>query len=302
MYTQTSITLDYEVNFKRKLGSGMHGVVFECLNKISKKKYAVKLIPDTEYNRREVEMQQLFSASSNIVKIVDVYENWFKMGKTKPKKKCLFIVMELMEYGDLYSLIENFGYFSETQGASIFKQIANGIQEMHKDGIVHGDIKPENILVHKEQKRPSLPDTLTQYKFKISDFGTAFEERKGAPKVSFTPFYVAPEVLLQDSNWNTTPNNTQEHTQTSKSDVWSLGTLLFLLLTGAVPFALNPATSDMTQDIFNATTEGKYHREDYYWKDLSPEAKDLFEKIFKVNPEERLTLDQVLVHPWLLKH
>ena len=292
MYKQTSITLDYQVDFKKKLGSGLHGVVFECTNKVSMKRFAVKLVTDNKNNRREVELQSKSQNSPNVVKIIDVYENTFRLGKSKPRTKCLFIVMELMK-ADLYSLIEECGTFTEEQAANIFKQIACGLFELHENGIVHGDIKPENILVHKDSKQSNS--------YRLADFGSSFVEREGATELSFTPFYVAPEVLLRDTKWNPTHSPSQEKTQSSKSDVWSLGSLLYLLLTGSVPFATNPVTSEMTQDIFQSTTHGLYNKNGENWKQISTEAKDLFEKIFVVIPEDRLSLDEVLVHPWVLK-
>ena len=292
MYKQSSITLEYEVDFKKKIGSGLHGVVFECTNKLSGKRFAVKLVADSKNNRQEVELQSKFQSSPNVVKIIDVFENTFRMGRSKPRTKCLFIVMELME-SDLYSLIEEVGSFSEMQAANIFKQVACGLFEVHKDGVVHGDIKPENILVHKDSK--------VSNSFRLSDFGSAFIEREGAGELSFTPFYVAPEVLLRDTNWNPTQSPSQENTQSTKSDVWSLGSLLYLLLTGSVPFAVDPLTSEMTEEIFNSTTKGLYNKTGQEWEQISSEAKDLFQKIFEVCPEERLSLDEVLVHPWVLK-
>ena len=292
MYKQSSITLEYDVDFKKKIGSGLHGVVFECTNKLSGKRFAVKLVADSKNNRQEVELQSKFQSSPNVVKIIDVFENTFRMGRSKPRTKCLFIVMELME-SDLYSLIEEVGSFSEMQAANIFKQVACGLFEVHKDGVVHGDIKPENILVHKESK--------VSNSFRLSDFGSAFIEREGAGELSFTPFYVAPEVLLRDTNWNPTQSPSQENTQSTKSDVWSLGSLLYLLLTGSVPFAVDPLTSEMTEEIFNSTTKGLYNKTGQDWEQISSEAKDLFQKIFEVCPEERLSLDEVLVHPWVLK-
>ena len=292
MYKHTSITLDYEVEFKRKLGSGQHGVVFKCTNKVSRKEFAVKLVPDNKNNRREVELQSKFQSSPNVTKIVDVYENMFRIRKSNPHTKCLFIVMELME-SDLYSLVEECGVFSEKQAAGIFKQIACGLFDLHREGIVHGDIKPENILVHKDIKQSNS--------FQLADFGSAFVEREGSTQLSFTPFYVAPEVLLSDTKWNPTHSPSQDNTQTSKSDVWSLGSLLYLLLTGTVPFATDPITSDMTEDIFDSTTKGLYCKTGEDWQQISSEAKDLFEKIFEVSPTERLSLDEVLVHPWVLK-
>ncbi|KAI6656467.1 MAP kinase-activated protein kinase 5 isoform X2 [Oopsacas minuta] len=300
MYKKTSITLDYQVDFRNKLGSGLHGVVFECKNKISKKKYAVKLVYDTENNRQEVELQSKFQSSDNVVRIVDVYENTFRMGKSNPLAKCLFIVMDLMKSGDLYSLIENYCVFTESQAAHIFKQIACGLFDLHKDGIVHGDIKPENILLNTQDSQ-SESNTLTQYQYKLADFGSSFVEREGSSELSFTPFYAPPEVLLKDTTWNKTPSPNQKTTQSSKSDVWSLGSVLYLLLTGSVPFVTDPTSSDMTYEIFNSTTKGDYCREGENWQQLSPKAKDLFHRIFKVDPAERLSLDEVLVHPWVLQ-
>lgn len=137
----------------------------------------------------------------HIVKIYEYFETDYH----------IFIVMELLENGDLFERIQKEDYFSEMAAKKIIKTLLEAVNYLHKKNIVHRDLKPENILFTKN-------DVL-----KIADFGTSkFKKKKKMRNTHGTPYYIAPEVI--NGNYN------------EKCDIWSIGVILYILLSGYPPF------------------------------------------------------------------
>ena len=121
---------------------------------------------------------------------------------------------ELCSGGDLYDEISK-GAITEKGAAHIMREILLAINHCHSENICHRDLKPENILLEKGSNR-----------IKVIDFGTAeaFDPAKGMEGLIGTAYYIAPEVLADDSTYDL------------KCDIWSLGVIMFMLLTGTAPF------------------------------------------------------------------
>lgn len=117
--------------------------------------------------------------------------------------------------GELFDKISEEQYFSESDAANIIQQVLSSLNYCHKKNIIHRDMKPENLLLDKDEKNP---------KIKIIDFGTAttFERGKWLTQKFGTPYYIAPEVLKKKYN--------------EKCDIWSCGVILYILLCGYPPF------------------------------------------------------------------
>ena len=148
----------------------------------------------------------------------------------------------------------------------------SSIEYCHNQGICHRDLKPENILYLKEGDEKDNP-------LKIIDFGLSkhFRMNKLSSRVG-SVYYISPEVL--------------EQSYTEKCDVWSGGVLLFLLLSGKLPFV---GRND--NDIFAKIKSLNYNMNDNIWKNISDEAKDLIKHML-VPEKERFTAKEVLSHPW----
>lgn len=146
----------------------------------------------------------------------------------------------------------------------------------HALGIVHRDIKPENLLFNRRDFNRAV--------IKVSDFGLArfVDEEKLATTTCGTPGYVAPEVLEQR------PYN-------QSCDFWSVGVVLFILLSGGPPF-YNPDQFEMFEKIKRA----EYSFEALSWQGVSAEAKDLITKLLVADPAQRLNGEQIMAHPWIL--
>lgn len=166
--------------------------------------------------------------------------------------------------------------FSEAEARDVIAPIFDALIYCHTLGIAHRDIKPENLLFNKRDFNRAV--------IKVSDFGLArfVDEEKLATTTCGTPGYVAPEVLEQR------PYN-------QSCDFWSVGVVLFILLSGGPPF-YNPDQFEM----FEKIKQAEYSFEALSWQGVSAEAKDLITKLLVADPAQRLTGEQIMAHPWIL--
>ncbi|XP_049847207.1 MAP kinase-activated protein kinase 2-like isoform X2 [Schistocerca gregaria] len=138
------ITDDYEIS-NTVLGLGINGKVVQCYNKRTREKYALKVLHDNTKARREVDLHWRASNCRHIVHIIDVYENSYS------GNKCLLVVMECMEGGELFQRIQDRqdGAFTEREAAEIMREICLAVKHLHDMNIAHRDLKPENLLYTK---------------------------------------------------------------------------------------------------------------------------------------------------------
>lgn len=141
----------------------------------------------------------------------------------------------------------------------------------HDINVVHRDIKPENVLIDKE-----LNNTL-----KIIDFGTSIQikENEFLTNTHGTSYYIAPEVLNKRYN--------------KKCDVWSVGVIMYILLSGKPPF---DGANDT--EITDNVKIGTFHMKDKIWKDISQDAKSLIKSMLTFDPSQRVTAREALKHKW----
>lgn len=176
-----------------------------------------------------------------------------------------------MEYicGDLYNFIRKRGKLNENYGKIIFKQIIEGLKYLHSRNIVHRDIKLDNILF-------DLSNTV-----KICDFGVSRKIKQGQilHERCGTPAYIAPEIF-NDEGYEGFP-----------VDIWSAGVTLYYLISGTQPFK-----ADSIKVLKKEITSGKYDK----LEKISGELSDLIDKLLQVDPKKRITISQILNHPWLI--
>ena len=165
-------------------------------------------------------------------------------------------------------------YYDEETAKREVKQIIAALRYCHSKGIVHRDLKPENLLYSTGE-----PDAVV----KLADFGLAkiCKEDQLMKTACGTPGYVAPEILSKKK-------------YDEKVDVWSLGVITYILLCGFPPFYHNNNAV-----LFKKIKRGEYEFPDPYWCNVSEEAKDFIKKILVVKPDKRISLDELLKHPWL---
>ena len=205
----------------------------------------------------------------NIVKYLGIFEDDF----------FIHIVMEYLKGHDLFKIIslKNYTDFSENQMGQIIHQLLKALSFIHSKNIIHRDIKPENIL---------FSDKRNIFSLKLIDFGLAtFSEQE--KKTVGTPMYMAPEMI--DGNG------------TYVSDIWSVGVIVYQMLTGKLPFESDEA-EDNNKLLYERIKNEKYNLD--YLKDVecSDDVKDFIDKTLEKNIKLRLTVDQALNHPWIKKY
>lgn len=195
------------------------------------------------------------------------HPNIVRYYETYIDEKYIYLVMEYIGGGELFDKItaqEN-QVFSEDMAAHYMKKLFSALNHMHAKGIIHRDIKPENIMI-------TAADEI-----KIIDFGLSKRSKKGEKlhNVAGTPYYMAPEVLEGDYD--------------NKCDVWSLGVLLYVLMSGYLPFqGANRA------EVFAKIKKAKYHFNHEEFKICTPLVIDLIQKLLVIDPKKRLTAGQAL--------
>jgi len=264
------ITDDYKIS-SNVLGLGINGKVVECFDSASQK-FALKVLKDNVKSRREIDLHWRASGCKHIVNIKDVYENTYN------GQRCLLVVMECMEGGELFNRIQERTQFNEREAAEVVKDICIAVKFLHDMNIAHRDLKPENLLYTRKDNLGIL---------KLTDFGFAKETltRDTLQTPCYTPYYVAPEVLGPEK-------------YDKSCDIWSLGVITYILLCGFPPFYSNhglPISPGMKRRI----RSGQYEFPSPEWTNVSVDAKDLIKGCLKTNPEERLTIDQVIRNKWV---
>lgn len=177
-----------------------------------------------------------------------------------------------MSGGELYDEIVKRGSFTECDACTILRQVLSATAYLHENGIAHRDLKPENLLI----------SSVECLEVKIADFGLSkdFSQANAMTTCCGSPSYVAPEVL-------------QQGVYNNSCDIWSIGVILYVLLSGFLPFF-----GDTQEELFDKILTGSYSFSNKVWDDISPTAKDLVTKMLTLNEEDRPTAKQCLEHPW----
>ena len=254
----------------KELGSGSFGHVILVQHKITQAKYAIKAIDkrnatniqEMPYFIREIEIMYRVH-HPNVVKLFGHFED---------NNYCYFI-MEYIPRGNIYSLVQREGFRTVTlqEIASIMKDVISAVYFLHHmhPKIVHRDIKPENVLLDNNNHA------------KLTDFGWSNYMEGGIKRTTVcgTPVYLAPEIITNRGH--------DEHV-----DIWCIGVLLFELIAGYAPFS-----GDNEQNIRYNIAKMKIN-----WpSNMDTDAADLISRILKYNPEERISLEQMLIHPFFKK-
>jgi len=238
------------------------------VSKEDHKSYAIKflekdLFEGFEQMKRETDIMKKLD-HKNILKLYDIFED----------DRHVYIVMELVEGSELFDKIIKKGYYSEKEAIFLIKQILEAVKYLHEHEIAHRDLKPENLLCSEVDGIDII---------KIADFGLSkmFSGNEKLKTGCGTPGYVAPEILLQD-------------TYDNKVDLWSIGVITYILLSGYSPFY-----SENEAGLFEKIMTAEYNFDDECWDEISLLAKDFIKKLLTKNPTTRLSANEALSHKWL---
>mmetsp|Transcript_29001 Transcript_29001/g.48663 ORF Transcript_29001/g.48663 Transcript_29001/m.48663 type:complete len:591 (+) Transcript_29001:525-2297(+) len=257
----------------KEIGKGSYGDVYKCMHKKEKKHYAVKILDKKKLRNaesiedidRELEMLRLIQGQANIITLKGSFEDTEKV----------YLVMELCEGGDLYDHIDRFqGKFTESDVADIVSQILAALAHCHLKGVVICDIKPDNFLFDTQGADATL---------KAIDFGLSRRFTPGRPlrRAGGTAYFVAPEVLRYEYG--------------PESDMWSVGVIAYMLLTGRMPF-----DGETEKDILLNVLWSKgpdYNLPEFEL--VSPEGKALVKSLLNRDAGLRPSASSALAHSWI---
>ncbi|PNJ48965.1 CHEK2 isoform 14 [Pongo abelii] len=268
-----------EYIMSKTLGSGACGEVKLAFERKTCKKVAIKIISKRKFaigSARETDPALNVETEIEILKklnhpcIIKI-KNFFDA-------EDYYIVLELMEGGELFDKVVGNKRLKEATCKLYFYQMLLAVQYLHENGIIHRDLKPENVLLSSQEE-----DCL----IKITDFGHSkiLGETSLMRTLCGTPTYLAPEVLVSvgTAGYN------------RAVDCWSLGVILFICLSGYPPFSEHRTQVSLKDQI----TSGKYNFIPEVWAEVSEKALDLVKKLLVVDPKARFTTEEALRHPWL---
>jgi len=258
----------YEVT-AQVLGQGYFAVVKVGVDRKTSEKVAVKLV-----NKSLVEKEETLANEIDILGSID-HPGVVSMKAIFDTEDILYIVMELMDGGELYEEIVKRKTFTEHDAAEIVRQLCDALAYLHQRGIVHRDLKLENLLLKKK----------SALEIKLADFGLSkLYSGQALQTACGTPFYVAPDVLLGTGYGPSV-------------DMWSVGVLLYVLLSGRLPFA-----ADSDAELFRLIIAGNLVWKSPQFDAVSADAKDLIKKLINTDSEARWNAKQAVEHPWIKKH
>ena len=247
------------------IGKGAFAKVLLCEHKLTGKKVAIKAIPKASLQNSRSQkkvVQEVYIMkrvrSKFVIKILEVFES----------EKNFLIVMEYAGGGDLLHYVRDKKQLREEECKRIFKQILMGAASIHNSGVLHRDFKMDNILLDSSYST-----------VKICDFGVSKLVKQGEviKEQCGTPAYIAPEIIKNEGYEGYTV------------DIWSLGVVLYTMLCGTIPFKANNI-NDLHTLILSGNFDLPF--------DLSIQAKDLIIKMIKLNPYERISIENALKHDW----
>ncbi|XP_055620241.1 serine/threonine-protein kinase 17A [Toxorhynchites rutilus septentrionalis] len=250
---------------------GKYGIVRRAVDKKTGVNYAAKFLRRRRRGQccakeinHEIAVLMLCANSQHIVRLHAVHETRSETA----------LILELATGGELQTMIDSKGQLSEAKTRTCMREILRALNHLHKQSIAHLDLKPQNILLSGNDVEDGL---------KLCDFGIAriVEDTGKIYEILGTPDYVAPEVLHYEP-------------LSLRTDIWSIGVLTYVLLTGCSPFG-----GDNKQETFLNITKCLLTFPEELFEDVSEDAVDFIKSTLRIKPKERPTVQTCLEHRWL---
>uniref|UniRef100_A0A4W4E6S3 calcium/calmodulin-dependent protein kinase n=1 Tax=Electrophorus electricus TaxID=8005 RepID=A0A4W4E6S3_ELEEL len=267
--TCTRFTDEYQLY--EELGKGAFSVVRRCMKISTGQEYAAKIINTKKLSARD---HQKLEREARICRLLK-HPNIVRLHDSISEEGFHYLVFDLVTGGELFEDIVAREYYSEADASHCIQQILEAVLHCHQMGVVHRDLKPENLLLASKLKGAAV---------KLADFGLAIEVQ-GDQQAWFgfagTPGYLSPEVLRKEPYGKPV-------------DMWACGVILYILLVGYPPF-----WDEDQHRLYQQIKAGAYDFPSPEWDTVTPEAKDLINKMLTINPAKRITAAEALKHPWI---
>uniref|UniRef100_A0AAQ5XT81 Serine/threonine-protein kinase Chk2 n=1 Tax=Amphiprion ocellaris TaxID=80972 RepID=A0AAQ5XT81_AMPOC len=264
----------------RRIGTGVCGEVRLAFQRSTCRKVAVKIINKKNF---QSEGRTTNMATRNATTEIEILQRvdhpcLIKTEDFYQTDDSYYIVLELMEGGELFHRVKSQQQLQENVAKLYFYQMLSAVQYLHSNGIIHRDLKPENILLSSQEDVCLI---------KVTDFNQSriLEESVLMRTLCGTPSYLAPEVFTQASTTG----------YSLAVDAWSLGVLLFVCLGGYPPFHESFGDKSVTDQIIL----GEFTMVPSKWRHVSDQAKDVVRRLLVVDPSKRMSIEAALQHAWL---
>ncbi|XP_051979379.1 death-associated protein kinase 2 [Xyrauchen texanus] len=273
VFKQQKVEDFYDIG--EELGNGQFAIVKRCIEKSTGVEYAAKLIKKRQnrvsrrgVRREEIErevdiLQEL--RHPNIITLHDIFED----------RTDMVLILELVSGGELFDFLAQKESLSEEEATEFIKQILNGVQYLHSMKIAHFDLKPENIML--------LDNNVQSPRIKLIDFGLAHRIKDGVEfkNIFGTPEFVAPEIVNYEQLG-------------LEADMWSIGVITYILLSGASPFL-----GDSKQETLANISAVNYEFDEEFFGSTSELAKSFIRQLLVKDTRKRLKVQDALNHPWI---
>uniref|UniRef100_A0A182Q8V7 non-specific serine/threonine protein kinase n=1 Tax=Anopheles farauti TaxID=69004 RepID=A0A182Q8V7_9DIPT len=296
---QSSFFQKYELTNDPAIGTGSYSTCLKCqrLRQSNSTVYAVKVLfnhPQTAgFARHEADALRQCQGHPNVVRFVELLED----------EHYIYLVLELLEGGELlHHLNQQSGQLTESRIRGYFHQLVDAVAFLHRQGYAHRDLKPENILFEHADSQ----------QLRLIDFGFA-QRLDGDGSEPYIPAgtlgYAAPEVLSSMSHNGDPTSSSASSYSLETTDLWSLGVILYTMLCGQAPFTPRQffghenlaSVAKQMEIITDKIQRGSFDLSSSIWFGVSESAKDLVRSLLTVNPDQRITMQELLVHDWLRK-
>ncbi|KAL8603961.1 Serine/threonine-protein kinase H1 [Nucella lapillus] len=261
------VTMKYDI--KALIGRGSFSRVVRVEHRLTKQPYAIKMID-------RIQGKEVYEAELNVLRRVR-HKYIIQLMEVFECTEKVYMVMELATGGELFDRIIAKGSFTERDAVRVVRMVLDGVSYLHGLGIAHRDLKPENLLYY----HPGHDS-----KIMITDFGLS-HMMTGPDNLMKTtcgtPEYIAPEILARNA-------------YTMQVDLWAIGVITYILLSGTMPF-----DDDNRTRLYRIILKAKYSYIGEHWKDVTSLGKDFIDKTLVVDPSERLTATKAIRHPWLAR-
>ncbi|XP_040922233.1 serine/threonine-protein kinase H1-like [Toxotes jaculatrix] len=281
------VTARYDI--KALIGCGSFSRVVRVEHRATRQPFAIKMMEVEAPEGREVcasELAVLQRVShANVIQLIEVFQF--------PQR--VYMVLELATGGELLDRVVSRGHFTERDATQALRMVLAGVGYLHNLGIVHRDLKPENLLYY----HPGADSRLLVTDFGLATFGgrgmrsevsdvskrgdqTGAEQLWSLRTTCGTPEYIAPEVLLR-------------RPYSCAVDMWSLGVVAYIVLSGSMPFE-----DDNRTRLYKSIVRGKYSFHGDPWPSVSNLAKDFIQRLLALDSATRLTADEAIRHSWVV--
>ena len=259
------IISDIHYKILKKLGEGNFSTVKLASHSLTGEKVAIKILEKTKVTK--LEEKERINRELAIMRKLNHY-NIAKLYQIVETKLTIYLIQENVPGKEFMEYLTKKGKLKEIEACKFFHQIISALEYMHQCGVAHRDFKPENILITKD-------DTV----LKIIDFGLGniYKNNQLLKTACGSPCYAPPEMIKEESY------------NGAKSDIWSSGIILYLMLCGKLPFY-----HEQNEVMYEQILSGKFEHPNF----LSDNAKDLLNKIIEVDPKKRLNFEEIKSHPW----